>query len=221
MKALLLRVGIDKGSGGCLAPIFEDGSFEYIPIPERQATNESRVYTDLFGRNGNPIIDFIPKKIHHSPPHFDPEFETFTYGDPTRNKSRQLAKLVPEDLLVFYAGLEPINKMNKPSLYIIGYFTVKQVYDFTKIPHKKQNTVLNKLQNNAHTKRKYLDEGLVIVQGNPENSRLLKLARPLGDNNDNISSDLKSIIGYSVNIRRAIGHWVYDEHFCKLKEYMR
>lgn len=42
MKALLLRVGIDKGYGGCLAPIFRDGSFEYIPIPERRATSESR-----------------------------------------------------------------------------------------------------------------------------------------------------------------------------------
>ncbi|WP_414469224.1 hypothetical protein [Methanobacterium sp. ACI-7] len=27
-KAILLRVGIDKGTDGCLAPIFEDLSFE-------------------------------------------------------------------------------------------------------------------------------------------------------------------------------------------------
>jgi hypothetical protein len=34
MKALLLRVGIDKGSGGIYGPIFDDGSFEFVPIPE-------------------------------------------------------------------------------------------------------------------------------------------------------------------------------------------
>ena len=34
MNALLLRVGIDKGCGGTLAPIFDDGSFEFVPIPE-------------------------------------------------------------------------------------------------------------------------------------------------------------------------------------------
>jgi len=32
MKAMLLRVGIDKGTDGILAPIFNDRTFEYIPI---------------------------------------------------------------------------------------------------------------------------------------------------------------------------------------------
>ena len=38
--------------------------------------------------------------------HFDPEFETYTYGDPT-SKRRTLLKLNKNDLLVFYAGLTP------------------------------------------------------------------------------------------------------------------
>ncbi len=33
-KALLLRVGLDRGTGGALGPIYPDGTFEYIPIPE-------------------------------------------------------------------------------------------------------------------------------------------------------------------------------------------
>jgi Nucleotide modification associated domain 3 len=37
-KALLLRVGIDRGTGGGLGPIFPDGTFEYVPIPERKRT---------------------------------------------------------------------------------------------------------------------------------------------------------------------------------------
>ena len=35
-KALLLRVGINRGTGSALAPIFADGSFEDIPIPETE-----------------------------------------------------------------------------------------------------------------------------------------------------------------------------------------
>ena len=34
MQVVLLRVGIDTGSGGILGPLFSDGSFEYIPIPD-------------------------------------------------------------------------------------------------------------------------------------------------------------------------------------------
>jgi hypothetical protein len=31
MQIILLRVGIDTGSGGIHGPLFSDGSFEYIP----------------------------------------------------------------------------------------------------------------------------------------------------------------------------------------------
>ena len=34
MQVVLLRVGIDTGSGGIHGPLFADGSFEYIPIPD-------------------------------------------------------------------------------------------------------------------------------------------------------------------------------------------
>jgi hypothetical protein len=32
MRALLLRVGIDKGSCGTYGLIFDDGSFEFVPL---------------------------------------------------------------------------------------------------------------------------------------------------------------------------------------------
>ena len=37
--------------------------------------------------------------------HVDPEWETFTYGDPTTPK-RSLRHLKPGDFLVFYCGLQ-------------------------------------------------------------------------------------------------------------------
>lgn len=163
MKYMLLRVGIDKGNGGCFCPIFDDGSFEYIPIPERCATSEYRIYKHLKGRYHYSIRNFVPKRLHYSVPHLDPEFETFTYGDPTQNKRGQLARLNQGDLLVFYAGLDSENRIDIPRLFIIGYLTVSQVYDFAEIPEREYNRILQKVDNNAHAKRRYQEEDLVLT----------------------------------------------------------
>jgi hypothetical protein len=40
MNVVLLRIGIDTGSGGIHAPLFADRTFEYIPIPDGQAVDE-------------------------------------------------------------------------------------------------------------------------------------------------------------------------------------
>lgn len=220
MKGLLLRVGIDRGFGGCLAPIFDDGSFEYIPIPERCATSENRMYADLPGRNCRTLADFVPANLHNSAPHFDPEFETFTYGDPTRNKRKQLLKLDSGDLLIFYAGLEPGNGIDIPRLFIIGYFTVKQVYDFNKIARSERGSVVQKIRNNAHAKRKSIDEGLVVVEGDPQESRLLPKAIPLGDSRNHVMLDLARILGYKGSVLRAIGHWIDEEHIQRVKKWL-
>ena len=53
MRAMLLRVGIDQGTDGVLAPIFEDGTFEYIPMSEIDPrSSEDRPYENTMGRSG-------------------------------------------------------------------------------------------------------------------------------------------------------------------------
>jgi len=76
MKALLIRVGIDSGAGGGLAPIFPDGSFDYIPIPEDAHSVESRRYCTEKGRSGICFSEFVPKKNKRRKLHYDPEFQT-------------------------------------------------------------------------------------------------------------------------------------------------
>ena len=44
-KAVLLRVGIDSGSGGIQGPLFNDGSFEYICIPDRKGVSKHQYGT--------------------------------------------------------------------------------------------------------------------------------------------------------------------------------
>ena len=90
MKIAMLRIGIDTGSGGMQGPLFQDGTFEYIPIPDNFG-KESRMYGNTHGMHGRLLSEYFPesrrKNVVHQSIHFDPEFVTFTYGDPTPPKA--------------------------------------------------------------------------------------------------------------------------------------
>lgn len=126
MKMALVRVGIDTGSGGIHGPLFQDGTFEYIPIPDGFGVDE-RTYSSVLGRHGRPLIEYFPRsrqrRMATQSVHLDPEFDTFTYGDPTSPKSG-LRALETGDMLVFYCGLEGWDFHCEPALYIMGYFEV-------------------------------------------------------------------------------------------------
>src|SRR6266446_7175286 len=133
-KVVLLRVGIDTGCGGMLGPIFEDGSFEFIPI-DAERDFLGRTYANTQGRHRRRLIEYFPerlkRKMTDSFLHLDPEFGTFTYGDPTAPK-QSLRKLKSGDMLVFYAGLRGWGGCADPAgLYIIGFFVVQQAGTYT------------------------------------------------------------------------------------------
>src|SRR5689334_15654217 len=124
MQVVLLRAGIDTGSGGIHGPLFRDGSFEYIPIPDRfrgKGVGE-RTYGNTRGRVGQRLVDYFPQarreRLSDQSIHFDPEFETFTYGDPTPPKA-SLRRLAEGSLLIYYAGLRGWDFDCSPALYII------------------------------------------------------------------------------------------------------
>jgi Nucleotide modification associated domain 3 len=126
VNIVLLRVGVDAGCGRIQGPLFANGDFEFITIPDDRML-DSRTYGNTKGRSGRPLVDFFPTRrqprMANQPMHVDPEFATFTYGDPTTPK-RVLLRLRPGDLLVFYAGLEGFEFVNPPALYLVGYFEV-------------------------------------------------------------------------------------------------
>ncbi len=220
MKAILLRVGIDKGTDGTLAPIFQDGSFEYVPISEGDSqSKEDRTYKNTIGRAGKPLSTYLPRGIESRTMHFDPEFETFTYGDPT-SKRNYLLKLREEDILIFYAGLSPFqNDKHKIGLYIIGYFTVKNVLDFNHLSQKEIEIYHQLYPNNAHLKRSYETEGLVIIVGDKIRSKLLNkavlISQPEYDKRGRtyhaVSSMMEELLGISGSIQRSIPPRVITE----------
>ncbi|GAC1422638.1 MAG: hypothetical protein NVSMB6_24050 [Burkholderiaceae bacterium] len=104
MTMVLLRVGIDWGSCRIQGPLFADGSFEFILISDSSGYG-NRMYGTTAGRKGTSFVSYFPvsrqKAMHGQAMHLDPEFETFTYGDPTAPKAG-----LRKDMLVFYAGLQ-------------------------------------------------------------------------------------------------------------------
>ena len=212
MKAMLLRVGIDKGCGRALSPIFKDSTFEYIPIPESNPeTRETRIYQNTLGRTNRSLSDFLPEKICQSKMHFDPEFETFTYGDPS-SKRKSLLKLDKNDLLVFYAGLTPYeNDKYQEALYIIGYFVVENVVNFNELSEEESLKFCNLYSNNSHVKCDDLND-LVIVEGNKNKSKLLDnailISKPklnkIGRAYHAVSPKMEKLLGIKGSIQRSI-----------------
>jgi hypothetical protein len=211
---------MDLGFGG-LGPLFPDGTFEYVPIPESETTERTLFFRDIPARGGGSVARFVLVKYRESPSHYDPEFETFTYGDPTKNKRGQLLRLGSGDMLVFYAGLRPPEQTQGSKLYIIGYLIVRQA-------HAIRNTnpwpppTLERLWGNAHFRRKECDEGLVVVEGDPERSRLLTRAVPLSDDSQKILPEMTKLLGVSGSVKRAgAGRWVPENHVERVAQWLQ
>ena len=107
-NVVLLRVGIDSGCGGIQGPLFRDGTFEFLCIPDNKRVSV-HTYGNMVGKDGKPLVGYFAwsrrKVMAEQHVHVDPEWETFTYGDPTPPK-RSLRHLNPGDLLVFYCEAE-------------------------------------------------------------------------------------------------------------------
>jgi len=220
-KIMFLRVGIDLGCGGALGPIYPDGSFEYVPIPDNLENESSRslYYKDLKARSGGTLEKFVPKRFQSHPVHYDPEFGTYTYGDPTKNKKRQLLRLNSGDVLVFYAGLRPWGQKRSGRIYIIGYLGIESVAEIlpsTPWPPPKYRHLFA----NAHLRRAKPDEGLVIVQGKHEKSRLLNKAFLISDKDQTILPEMEKFLGIHGSLKRSIGRWVPEERIDEISKWL-
>jgi hypothetical protein len=229
-NVVLLRVGVDAGCGGIQGPLFEDGTFEFICIPDRKGVS---VYTygNMIDRNGEPVVRYFPEArrnlIAAQTRHVDPEWDTFTYGDPTPPK-RSLRHLQPGDFLAFYCGLQQWDAKRgwdghrRPALYLAGYFEVALAGlagEFAK------NVLKSEFGQNFHVRYPAVFEqqkdNLVLVKGGP-GSRLFNKARQISvEGKDRLGKPLKVLsptmrkvfgtFGGHVSIQRSPPRWVEPE----------
>jgi hypothetical protein len=162
--------------------------------------------------------------------HFDPEFETFTYGDPTPPKAK-LRQLGEGSLLVFYAGLKGWNFECSPALYIIGFFEVARAGLAASFSAAELARLFN---NNFHVMHCNVfddqKDRLVLVKGSA-NSRLLKKAVKISsvgtDKNGRplhrLSPEMQARFGgFSGNtsIQRSPPRWVAPEFTQRAAQYI-
>lgn len=212
MNVVLLRVGIDMGSGGILGPMLMDRSFEFIPIPDGWRLDE-RTYGNTMGMHGRVLTEYFPlgmrERARCQPMHVDPEFDTFTYGDPTRPKAR-LRELTGGDLLMFYAGLQGYECKRPPALYIVGYFEVAVAGLATQFGG---DTVMALFGANFHVRHPKVfadqQDRLVLVKGTPA-SRLLEHAVKISE--DGMDRSGWRIHVLSREMRAVFGD--FDGHIC-------
>lgn len=181
-RGVAINVGANTSLPGIRGRLWPDGSFEYLPIPEREPTNEP---VPTYGDLGC----VVPPDLEDVPVHLDPSFaeypgcDDYTYGDEHGIKAGPIGELVTNDSLWFYATLEAVDggpPWAPPGwgAYIIGEFRLAvdpldpAELDTVSTP------IRERCRRNAHFRREAPD-ARVVVLGDGRRSRLLDRALPL------------------------------------------
>jgi hypothetical protein len=125
VAAYLANVGVNAGHAA-RSPLFEDGTFALLPIPEQHDWRPPMLR-----------LDDLPKLRSHAPRswreravHLDPDLDSPqpTYGDNCRRAGRaySLRRAQPRDLIVFLARL---HEATTAGFYLVGCLQVEDVLE--------------------------------------------------------------------------------------------
>ena len=211
-----------------------DGSFGYIAIPDGSDIDE-RTYGNTTDLRGRRLIEYFPDsrqaKMGGQSIHFDPEFATFTYGDPTPPKAG-LRHLEKGDMLIFYCGLEGWDFKSEPALYLMGYF---EVIAAGKPAQFGDREIRRLFHDSFHVRHGRILERqraeLVLVKGS-EDSRLLRKAvriSVMGKDRTGkplkvLSPEMQRIFGSfngRLSFQRSPTRWVDPTHIARAASFIR
>jgi hypothetical protein len=181
----------------------------YVPIPENASAFQpgcERRYAELI----DPLAQFIDScgvadaalqsRIHElrdTPMHLDPDFEHLTYGDNGNRRGSKIRALNSGDLVVFYAGLQPMRPYDHKLIYaIIGLFAVDKVVAVQEVEQANWHK-------NAHTRKRKWGPHDIVVQAKHGSSGRCVHCIPIGEFRDRAyrvrNNLLKEWGGLSVN----------------------
>ncbi|MFC3477482.1 Nmad3 family putative nucleotide modification protein [Halobacterium litoreum] len=200
-RAVAINVAANTNEPGVRGPLYADGSFEYVPIPESEPTSEPLpTYADL-----DLAVD-LPDGAADRPVHLDPTFaeypccDRYTYGDPHGVKARPLLDLSAGDRVYFYATLDapdaPADWMADDwGAYLIGEFVLAcdpvDGDEYAALPAGERE----RFAGNAHLKRDPFDAAVLLA--GTDASRLYDTAVPLSE-------------GRGIDANRAVTEWSAD-----------
>jgi len=179
---VLSGIGADTTNASPTPRVYEDGGFDYVPIPEtaHDTTVETRTYADVPTRQGT-AADYLDRvypgggdesvegvSLADWPLHHDPNFQALTYGERRPAYVERLRRLDEGDAVAFYTGLVD-GSSDAPHRYVIGYFVVENVVYFEDFDDEEARSRIREHPENAHAKRfeatGEVDDNLVIVEG--------------------------------------------------------
>ena len=187
MRAVAINVGANTNEPGFRGPIWGDGRFEYIPIPETgPISRDVPTYGDL----DRYLDTAIPEALAETPVHLDPEFqeypfcEQYTYGDEHAVKAGPLSSLEAGDYLIFYATLTCQENADwlppRWGAFLIGHFRLAENPVTADAVASDRISIPETFSNNAHCKRNPND-ARVLIAGEPSESLLYDRAIPLSE----------------------------------------
>ena len=163
--------------------------------------------------------------------HVDPEFTTFTYGDPTRPKA-SLRRLEKGDMLVFYCGLQGWDFQLEPALYLMGYFEVLVAGRANEFSKQERNSLFGHNFHVRHTAIYTRQEAdLVLVKG-MEGSRMFSKATLISEVGRDragrplkvLSSEMQQIFGNfggKISLQRSPPRWVEAVYADQAAEFIK
>ncbi len=195
----MLNVGSRKGEEWPgQGPIFSDGTFKYVPIPEIPERVREEFKKELRTYEALGLGSYVDPEFREEFVHEDPEFKTFTYGHVERGFGdiKALTSLKKGDYLLFMANLRYFpRKTGERRLswinpdwgaYIIGYFVIDTV--ITQEEYLSSPELRELFKNNAHYKWKWEEHLREKYRNNlwikGKSGHLLRIAVPLSDSED-------------------------------------
>ncbi len=179
------------------SPLFEDGSFEFLPIPEDPDISGPHAvrYRDLrsFNEPERDLMRYVPERLWNASAHSDPEFNTYTYGDncETSPRAASLKHMDAGDFLFFIARLAsypgPCHAASPRSdgsiaygFYLVGFLEIQEILrDVRSTPSAEE---MQRFSGNAHVRRGLSDDRLwdrFWIFGGSERSERFRKAVPV------------------------------------------
>jgi len=217
-RAVALNVAANTNEPGVRGPIYPDGRFEYVPIPESEPTATAvPTYADL-----DLDVD-LPSDARERPVHLDPEFaeypgcERYTYGDPFGVKARPLLELTAGDYVFFYATLTAADGPDRGAgidgvsaddsgdgastadarrdwiapdwgAYLVGQFRLARDPLDDEAFEALPQDERAAFANNAHVKRETFDAAVLLL-GDDDESELYETAVPLSSRDRGVDAN--------------------------------
>lgn len=163
-RIFLANVGVNAAHR-LVSPLREDGGFTLVTIPEQDGLDGTGIvrYGDV-----PHLRALVPPTLWNRVTHYDPEFETFTYGDncATAPRAAALKSCRRGDWIFFIARL--VGNAG-PVFAVIGGLEVESI--LTDVRARPEEERLRRYAANAHVRRAVADarywDGFWVFAGSP------------------------------------------------------